>query len=66
MQKNIIKEDPSNDLRIDDFVKEMKNGCWSEDNEIVTDGIHRGIAYLKCVKIGVTDDRLPKILVKSN
>ncbi len=63
--------DPSNDLRILEFEKAMKAGAWTEDivltqdsaTQIVTDGIHRGIAYLRCVNAGLDEKSLPRLVV---
>ncbi len=59
--------DLSNDLRINKYVDDMKNNKWSYniiltiENNLVNDGVHRGIAYLKCIKEGVSEKDLPKI-----
>jgi hypothetical protein len=62
-------DDPSDDLRIDKFVEDMKAGSWTGsivirfDGTVVVDGIHRGIAYLKCVNDGLNPSNLPPIQV---
>lgn len=62
-----MKKDPSNDLRILKFSKDMKNGNWegsiviSIKNDIVVDGVHRGIAYLRCIKEQTDSSILPQI-----
>ncbi len=59
--------DPSNDLRILKYVEDMKSGEWNDliiitfQNGQAIDGVHRGIAYLKCVKEGSKEDTLPQI-----
>ena len=64
--------DPSNDLRICCYASDMKSGKWNQDimikshNGVVQDGIHRGLAYLKCVAEGVEKSRLPKLLLIEN
>ena len=67
--KDQIKDDNSDDLRILNFYNDMKNKKWTGDmliqvdeNKKVLDGIHRGVAYLKCIEEGVSEKDLPKIL----
>lgn len=65
------KNDPSNDLRILRFQDDMQNGTWAGDVvitvdiylNIVTDGIHRGVAYLRCIKSGANESKLPTVLI---
>jgi hypothetical protein len=65
-----IQSDPSDDLRIGRFVKDMADGRWREDivilrkDGLVVDGVHRGVAFLQCVADGVEIARLPKIVVR--
>ena len=64
--------DPSNDLRILQFQEDMQNGAWTGDilitadihSDIVTDGIHRGVAYLRCIENGVSETKLPAVVVQ--
>ena len=57
--------DRSNDLRILNFSKDMESGGWNSGIEITikeriaVDGIHRGIAYLMCIKKGIPESKLP-------
>ncbi len=59
--------DPSDDLRILKYVEDMKSGKWNSPIILtfqagqVIDGVHRGIAYLKCVKEGSGENYLPQI-----
>lgn len=61
-------DDPSNDLRILEFEKKMNLGQWSKPvilikdshNQRIIDGIHRGVAYLRCVNNN-NSERLPDI-----
>lgn len=64
--------DPSNDLRTLGFIQDMKNCSWTDDIELILnpkgeiiDGIHRGIAYLKCVKDGVSETSLPAVYLSA-
>jgi len=66
-------EDLANDLRVERFIQDMMGNRWKDDvvlrigvfegNEVVVDGIHRGLAYLACVQAGVSPDRLPALRV---
>jgi len=44
--------DLSNDYRIQRFVQDIRNGAWTGNidltirNDVLVDGVHRGIAYL--------------------
>jgi len=64
-----METDPSNDLRILQFSSEMEKGNWHNGivvtccQGIAVDGIHRGVAYLKCIRKGVAESTLPKLLV---
>jgi hypothetical protein len=64
--------DVSNDLRIAGYVIDMKYGTWRDekivlvlgvwnDRVLVTDGIHRGIAYLACLDDGMEPQDLPAL-----
>lgn len=59
--------DPSNDLRVLKYSEDMKDGKWISDiilafqNNQVVDGVHRGIAYLRCISEGHEEDSLPKV-----
>jgi hypothetical protein len=63
--------DESEDLRILIFEDHMRKGLWRGDillkadikTGLVTDGIHRGIAYLRCLAGGVEPEKLPAILL---
>lgn len=62
--------DPSNDLRVLEYEELMKAGKWDSDIQILLDqngdawdGIHRGIAYLRCVNDGVEESKLPKVYI---
>ena len=61
--------DPSSDKRILKFSDDMESGNWEGDikitvkNGMAIDGIHRGIAYLTCIKKKVPESNLPKIIV---
>jgi len=63
--------DYSNDLRILDYEKSMNEGRWdgpiiltrSQHNGIIDDGIHRGIAYLRCVNSKVNEEKLPRVYI---
>ena len=66
--KMTASEDLSNDFRIFDFVNDMGSGKWRgpvplkvDEGMRVIDGIHRGIAYLKCVEKGIDKESLPII-----
>jgi hypothetical protein len=62
--------DPSNDLKVLDFEAAMTAGEWNgvvvfgRDNDgLICDGIHRGIAYLRCVDAGGARSGLPELLL---
>lgn len=67
-----METDPSNDLRILQFSSEMESGNWRNDIVVVcrqgiaVDGIHRGVAYLRCIKKGVAKKTLPKVLLAAS
>ena len=63
-----IVDDRSNDLRIVRFTEDMANGNWNRgviiqsQNGIAIDGVHRGIAYLRCVNLKkIPENNLPCI-----
>ena len=66
-------EDRANDLRVERFIAQMASSRWDSDvvlrigvfdgATLVIDGIHRGIAYLACVKDGIRPERLPALHV---
>jgi hypothetical protein len=63
-------QDKSNDFRILCLADAMKKGNWIGDITIsvdatlkVLDGIHRGIAYLRCVQAGIQEAHLPKLII---
>ena len=64
-----MEVDPSNDLRILLYSEDMENGKWTKDiiirikNGLVDDGIHRGVAYLRCINKGVSESVLPKVFL---
>jgi hypothetical protein len=62
----------SNDLRIADFINDMKAGSWREEKIVIAlgiwenqvlvrDGIHRGVAYLDCFNDGMSPQDLPPL-----
>jgi hypothetical protein len=65
--------DKSNDLRITDFITDMKNSAWRDEivvvlgvwegRVLVRDGIHRGIAYLACLTDGISVQDLPALFL---
>lgn len=65
------ENDSSNDLRIIELQDKMSSGKWTgnidlERNNstgVIEEGIHRGVAYLRCVKSGISIDKLPKLCV---
>ncbi len=65
------KSDGSNDLRILDFETSMKEKTWDGDivltqdssTSLITDGIHRGIAYLRCLDSGFSEQSLPRLVI---
>jgi hypothetical protein len=66
-------EDRANDLRVERFMDDMASNRWDAEvvmrigvfdgTVLVIDGIHRGIAYLGCVKDGISAERLPALCV---
>lgn len=66
-------DDRDDDLRVDRFMADMAREEWSSDvvirigvfdeQQLVIDGIHRGIAYLGCVRDGIRPERLPALRV---
>jgi hypothetical protein len=66
-------EDQADDLRVDRFMEDMAGNTWKADvvirvgvfdgTVLVIDGIHRGIAYLACIREGISPDRLPALQV---
>jgi hypothetical protein len=65
-----VGSDPSDDLRILAFQRDMLNGTWTtpivlgrEEDGRVGDGIHRGIAYVRCLEQGTDPSRLPRLLI---
>jgi hypothetical protein len=65
--------DEANDLRVNRFIADMAGSRWKsdlvmrlgqfDDDLLVVDGIHRGIAYLACVEDGIGPERLPALHV---
>jgi len=62
--------DPSNDLRVLGFTSAMMAGHWErpivfrrDDGGRVGDGVHRGIAYLRCIDDGAKPPLLPPLLL---
>jgi hypothetical protein len=64
--------DASNDLRIANFISDLHDCQWREDDIIITlgvfqgrivavDGIHRGVAYLDCIRSGTSIKDLPPL-----
>jgi hypothetical protein len=60
--------DPSNDLRTLGYEGNMMRGEWKgpivflrDDGGLIGDGIHRGIAYLRCIANGAEPARLPQL-----
>jgi hypothetical protein len=61
-------------LRVDRFAADMAARRWTgdvvlrlgvfDDNVLVIDGIHRGIAYLGCIERGLHAARLPALRVE--
>ncbi len=66
--------DPANDLRILNYERDMESKNWNEPIilmrdvrlNIIVDGIHRGIAYLRCVSKGINRAELPDVYVINN
>jgi hypothetical protein len=65
--------DPDDALRVERFMQDMADERWREDVVMrigvfggetrVIDGTHRGIAYLACLRDGVSPRRLPALHV---
>lgn len=62
--------DPSNDLRVLPYAASMIARQWEspivfrrDDDGRIGDGIHRGIAYLRCLREGLEPSRLPQLLL---
>ena len=60
--------DPSNDLCTLGYEAKMMSGEWKgaivflrDDEGLIGDGIHRGIAYLRCIANGAHPARLPQL-----
>jgi len=68
------EHDKPNDLRSLSYIDDMKSGKWNKDiilerttymgQRLITDGIHRGIAYLACIDAGVDEKVLPDLYIK--
>jgi hypothetical protein len=66
-------QDRDDDLRVERFIADMASERWNEDvvmrigvfddEPMIIDGVHRGIAYLACVEDGVAPERLPALHV---
>ena len=66
-------EDRADDLRVERFRRDMACDRWDadvvvrigefDDDVLVIDGIHRGIAYLACIQDGLSPARLPALHV---
>lgn len=64
--------DQLNHLRILGFQSDIQEGNWrgdiiisvDKDSGIVTDGIHRSIAYFRCIKNNISKDKLPSIVIR--
>ncbi len=64
-------KDESNDLRILDYERNMAGGKWTEpivllrdrNTNIIRDGIHRGVAYLRCLNKKIDKKLLPDIYI---
>ena len=64
-------EDRGDDLRVERFVRDMATARWRSDvvirigvfdgGELAIDGIHRGLAYLACIRAGIAPERLPAL-----
>jgi hypothetical protein len=67
----ILQEgDPSNDLRVLEFASMMMAGQWEgpivflrDHDGRIGDGVHRGIAYLRCINNGAGSSVLPELLL---
>jgi hypothetical protein len=63
----------SKDLRITDFINDMKAGKWRDPiviilgvyqgRVLVMNGVHRGVAYLDCFKEGMSPQELPLLFL---
>jgi hypothetical protein len=64
--------DESDDLRILELQKKMADGNWLGAIELernaltgnIHEGIHRGIAFLRCYQSGISADKLPKVYLQ--
>jgi hypothetical protein len=66
-------EDECDDLRVGRFMHDMAGDRWEDDvvmqigvfddTVLLIDGIHRGMAYLACIRQGIGADRLPALHV---
>jgi len=67
--KFTTKTDISKDLRVLKFLEDMKSDKWEGPifiesvNGIVQGGVHRGIAYLICIRDGISESELPEVLI---
>ncbi len=67
------QNDHSKDLRILDYEKAMNQGKWKEPiilikdsrHNTIVDGIHRGVAYLRCIKKNI-QNQLPDVYLIIN
>lgn len=69
----VAAEDRDDNLRVERFAHDMASASWNADvvvrigvfdgTVLVIDGIHRGIAYLRCIEEGISSDRLPALRV---
>lgn len=62
--------DPSNDLRVIPYEADMLAANWADpivfvedQHGRIVDGIHRGIAYLRCIQAGMAPKALPRLLL---
>jgi hypothetical protein len=65
--------EPSEHLRVERFMRDMASASWQDgvvvrvgvydDAVLLIDGIHRSIAYLRCIQRGIGADRLPALQV---
>jgi hypothetical protein len=68
------EQDCADDLRVERFMRDMAGDRWHddvvvrvgefEDDVLLIDGIHRGIAYLACIERGISPSRLPAVHVE--
>jgi hypothetical protein len=66
--------DPADHLRVERFMRDMASDGWNDDvvvrvgefddDVLLIDGIHRGIAYLACIGQGISQARLPAVHVE--